>query len=72
MSKVSRQRDLRAISNLIGQAQAMLAKKKSADVTIEKSLQLLSAASELTDSLITLAALERQGNRSGGNNTAVS
>ena len=72
MSKISRQRDLRAIHNLIVQAQAMLAKKKSADVTIERSLELLRAASELTDGLITLAAVEKQTDRSTTNNTAAS
>ena len=72
MSKISRQRDLRAIHNLIVQAHAMLAKKKSADVTIERSLELLKAASELTDGLMTLAVVEKQANRSGGNNAAVS
>jgi hypothetical protein len=72
MSKLSRQRDLRAVHNLIVQAQAMLAKKASADVTIENSLELLRAASELTDGLITLAAVEKPTNRSTTTNTAAS
>ena len=67
MSKISRQRDLRAIYNLIVQAEAMLAKKKSADLTIERSLELLRAASELTEGLITLSAVEKHANRSTTN-----
>jgi hypothetical protein len=64
MSKASKYRDLRAIRNLLTQAQQILTTERTGGGAY-KCLQLLDTALELTDSLIARSAgIEKQDTRS--------